>query len=87
MWLNSQPLKFVIYVSFDNITVMKREELMEIWHRSVDSKKRFLWIIRPDIVAGDDASGTRVPAELVEGTKERGSWWAAHVRGGCPEGH
>ena len=45
---------------------------MEIWHGLVDSKKRFLWAIRPDMVAGDDAGGDRVPAELVQGTRERG---------------
>jgi hypothetical protein len=56
--------------------MMNKNELMEIWYGLVKSKKRFLWVIRPDMVAGkDDNDG--VPAELVEGTKERGfmvSW-------------
>ncbi|TKY69970.1 7-deoxyloganetic acid glucosyltransferase [Spatholobus suberectus] len=70
-WLDSQPLKSVIYVSFGSITTMTRERLMEFWHGLVNSKKRFLWVMQPDMVAGED-SEYRVPAEVVEGTKERG---------------
>lgn len=43
---------------------------MEIWHGLVNSKKRFLWAIRPDMVAGKGEED--LPTELAEGTKERG---------------
>ncbi|KAL9328545.1 hypothetical protein ACSQ67_003548 [Phaseolus vulgaris] len=70
-WLDSQPLKSVLYVSFGSITTITRERLMEFWYGLVNSKKRFLWVIRPDMVAGED-NNDRVPAEVEEGTKERG---------------
>nr|AGZ84549.1 glycosyltransferase KGT31 [Pueraria montana var. lobata] len=70
-WLDSQPLKSVIYVSFGSITTLTRERLLEFWYGLVDSKKRFLWVVRPDMVAGKENDG-RIPEELEEGTKERG---------------
>jgi hypothetical protein len=75
-WLDAQPLKSVIYVSFGSIAKMTKNELMEFWYGLVNSKKRFLWVIRPDMVDGKDGD-SQTPAELVEGTKERGylvSW-------------
>ncbi|KAM4093872.1 hypothetical protein ACB094_06G151900 [Castanea mollissima] len=71
VWLDAQPLKSVIYVSFGSITVMTKEELMEFWYGLVNSKKRFLWAIRPDLVTQKDGEG-QIPLELVEGTKDRG---------------
>jgi hypothetical protein len=70
-WLDAQPFKSVIYVSFGSITTMTKDALMEFWHGLVNSKKRFLWAIRPDLVDGKGGDG-QTPAELVEGTKERG---------------
>ncbi|XP_028785156.1 7-deoxyloganetic acid glucosyltransferase [Neltuma alba] len=69
-WLDAQPPKSVIYVSFGSITTISRDMLTEIWYGLVNSKKRFLWVIRPDMVAEQD--GKDLPLELVEGTKERG---------------
>ena len=70
-WLNSQPPKSVIYVSFGSIAVLTKNDLMEIWYGLVNSKKRFLWVIRPDLVTGEGGDGP-VPAELEEATSERG---------------
>ncbi|XP_042018116.1 7-deoxyloganetic acid glucosyl transferase-like isoform X1 [Salvia splendens] len=70
-WLNSQPPRSVIYVSFGSITVVTREQLMEFWHGLVNSSQRFLWVMRPDSVAGKEG-GDDVPEEVVEGTKEKG---------------
>ena len=50
VWLDAQPLKSVIYVSFGSVTVMTKDELMEFWYGLVSSKKRFLWAIRPGLV-------------------------------------
>jgi len=67
-WLNSQPLKSVIYVSFGSSTAMKREEIIEIWHGLLNSKKQFLWVIRPNMVQEKG-----LLSELEEGTsKEKG---------------
>ena len=45
---------------------------MEIWHGLVNSKRRFLWVVRADVMAAGQGGDDRVPAELVEGTKDRG---------------
>ncbi|XP_057789007.1 7-deoxyloganetic acid glucosyl transferase-like [Salvia miltiorrhiza] len=76
-WLNAQPRRSVIYVSFGSITVVTREQLMEFWHGLVNSSQRFLWVMRQDSVTGKDGDD-RVPAELPEGTNEKGYFvkWA-----------
>nr|POE87077.1 7-deoxyloganetic acid glucosyltransferase [Quercus suber] len=71
VWLDAQPLKSVIYVSFGSITVLTKDKLMEFWYGLVNSKKRFLWAVRPDLVIQKDGEG-QIPVELVEGTKDRG---------------
>ncbi|KAM7499317.1 hypothetical protein LguiA_023731 [Lonicera macranthoides] len=70
-WLDRQPLKSVLYVSFGSITTLKREELMEFWYGLVNSGQRFLWVRRPDSVSGEN-DDDEIPAEVVEGTRERG---------------
>ncbi|KAL6980621.1 7-deoxyloganetic acid glucosyltransferase [Sarracenia purpurea var. burkii] len=70
-WLDQQPYKSVIYVSFGSLATMTREQLLEIWHGLVNAGKRFLWVIRPDSVNGDDWE-RQIPVELREGTKDRG---------------
>ena len=75
-WLDAQPLKSVIYVSFRSITVMTKDELMEFWYGLVNSKQWYLWAIGPNLVAQKYDEG-QIPVELVEGTKDRGcmvSW-------------
>ncbi|KAF8397372.1 hypothetical protein HHK36_016285 [Tetracentron sinense] len=70
-WLDSQPLKSVLYVSFGSLAVVTRDELLEFWYGLVNSRQRFLWAIRPDSIAEKEGNG-QIPLELVEGTKERG---------------
>ncbi|XP_057789011.1 7-deoxyloganetic acid glucosyl transferase-like [Salvia miltiorrhiza] len=70
-WLDAQPRRSVIYVSFGSITVVTREQLMEFWHGLVNSSQRFLWVMRPDSIIGKNGSD-QIPAELAEGTKEKG---------------
>jgi UDP:flavonoid glycosyltransferase YjiC (YdhE family) len=71
-WLDAQPFKSVIYVSFGSTTTTTKDVLMEFWHNLVSSKKRFLWVIRPDLVDGNHADGQTLTPELVERTKEKG---------------
>uniref|UniRef100_A0A5B7A6W3 Putative UDP-glucosyltransferase family 1 protein n=1 Tax=Davidia involucrata TaxID=16924 RepID=A0A5B7A6W3_DAVIN len=70
-WLDAQPLKSVIYVSFGSSTIITRDQVMEFWHGLVHSGKRFLWVNRPDSVAGKDGL-SQIPAEVFDGTKDRG---------------
>ncbi|AES77507.2 putative 7-deoxyloganetin glucosyltransferase [Medicago truncatula] len=51
-WLESKGLESVVYVSFGSITVMTQEQLLEFAWGLANSKKPFLWIIRPDLVIG-----------------------------------
>ncbi|PIA54527.1 hypothetical protein AQUCO_00900820v1 [Aquilegia coerulea] len=78
-WLDSQPLKSVVYVSFGSIALMTRNEMLEFWHGLVNSGKRFLWVIRPDSVKDNDQK-SQIPTELTEGTKDRG-----YMVGWCPQ--
>lgn len=52
-----------------SITVMTEDQLKEFAWGLANSNQTFLWIIRPDLVAGDMAV---LPPEFVEATKERG---------------
>ncbi|KAL8097467.1 hypothetical protein AgCh_030556 [Apium graveolens] len=73
-WLDCKEANSVLYVNFGSITVMSAEHLSEFAWGLANSKKQFLWIIRPDVVTGDSAM---LPPEFVTETKDRGiiaSW-------------
>ncbi|KAH0465565.1 hypothetical protein IEQ34_005668 [Dendrobium chrysotoxum] len=63
-WLDSQPDRSVVYVSFGSIALLMEEEFMEFWNGLVNSGYRFLWVVRPDLVA--NATVTFKLAELEE---------------------
>ncbi|XP_026659247.1 myricetin 3-O-rhamnoside 1,2-glucosyltransferase UGT709G2-like isoform X2 [Phoenix dactylifera] len=69
-WLDSQPQRSVVYISFGSVTMMSRDELMEFWHGLVDSGKRFLWVVRPDLAEGKIEEA--IQEDLEKETKERG---------------
>ncbi|XP_059653293.1 7-deoxyloganetin glucosyltransferase-like [Cornus florida] len=73
-WLNTKQTNSVVYVNFGSITVMTPQQLTEFARGLANSQKPFLWIIRPDLVTGENAI---LPAEFLHETKERGmlaSW-------------
>ncbi|XP_022978080.1 7-deoxyloganetic acid glucosyltransferase-like [Cucurbita maxima] len=70
-WLDAQPSKSVIYVSFGSVVVMGDGQFREFWHGLVNSGRRFLWVVRPNSVAGEDGENG-ILEELEKGTKERG---------------
>jgi hypothetical protein len=73
-WLDSKEPNSVVYVNFGSITVMTSDQLTEFAWGLANSDQTFLWVIRPDLVAGDSAM---LPPEFVSATKERGlfaSW-------------
>ncbi|KAL0382125.1 UNVERIFIED_CONTAM: 7-deoxyloganetic acid glucosyl transferase [Sesamum calycinum] len=61
-WLDDQPLKSVVFVSFGNMTVLKSQQLVEFWYGLVNSGKPFLWVVPANLTAG-----CRIPTELIEG--------------------
>ncbi|KAH7683817.1 UDP-glucuronosyl/UDP-glucosyltransferase protein [Dioscorea alata] len=73
-WLDKQKVGSVVYVNFGSITVMTKEQLGEFAWGLANSKHPFLWVIRPDLVAGEKAM---LPEGFIEETKGRGvmaSW-------------
>ncbi|CAL2268237.1 unnamed protein product [Prunus armeniaca] len=67
-WLDSQPSKSVIYVSFGTLVHLTRAQVIEFWYGLVNSGHPFLWVMKSDITSGDH----QIPGELEKGTKERG---------------
>ncbi|KAM5580258.1 7-deoxyloganetin glucosyltransferase-like [Rosa sericea] len=73
-WLNGKIPNSVVYVNFGSVVVMTPQHLIEFAWGLANSKLSFLWVIRPDLVAGESAI---LPPEFVAETKERGliaSW-------------
>ncbi|KAL2342090.1 hypothetical protein Fmac_010030 [Flemingia macrophylla] len=67
-WLESKEPRSVVYVNFGNITVMSTEQLLEFAWGLANSKKPFLWIIRPDLVIGGSVI---LSSEFVNETRHR----------------
>lgn len=49
-WLDSQPLRSTIYVSFGTQVKFKPNQLQELWHGLIDCDYPFLLVIRPDLI-------------------------------------
>ncbi|WCJ19589.1 UDP-Glycosyltransferase superfamily protein [Euphorbia peplus] len=77
-WLDEQPEKSVLYVSFGSVASVTVDQIMELWHGVTNSKTRFLWVMRPDLLIDEDGNVlAKVPPEFDIGLKERGyvvSW-------------
>ncbi|XP_010032068.2 7-deoxyloganetic acid glucosyl transferase [Eucalyptus grandis] len=69
-WLDKQPPKSVVYVSFGSITTLNRHDFTEFWYGLVNSGRRFLWVLRSDSLP--EGSSGAVPEELREAAAERG---------------
>ncbi|KAF8411204.1 hypothetical protein HHK36_003748 [Tetracentron sinense] len=67
-WLDSREPNSVVYVNIGSITVMTPQHMIEFAWGLASSKKTFLWIIRPDLIMGDEAI---LPLEFITDTKER----------------
>ncbi|XVE76470.1 hypothetical protein DITRI_Ditri12bG0175800 [Diplodiscus trichospermus] len=75
-WLDSQPSKAVVFVSFGSLVSLTHDQMLEFWHGLVNSDKPFLWVIRPDSIIGEGDAG-KIMMDLEETTKGKGlivSW-------------
>ncbi|XP_020683261.1 7-deoxyloganetic acid glucosyltransferase-like, partial [Dendrobium catenatum] len=63
IWLDAQPDRSVVYVSFGSLAQLTREEFLEFRHGFVNSGHRFLWVVRPDLVAGGTLAVEMVESE------------------------
>ncbi|CAF1979152.1 BnaC07g48400D [Brassica napus] len=73
-WLDTKAPDSVVYVNFGSITVTSGKQLAEFALGLAGSGEEFLWVIRPDLVAGEAAV---VPPEFLVETRDRGmmaSW-------------
>ncbi|KAL6961948.1 7-deoxyloganetin glucosyltransferase [Sarracenia purpurea var. burkii] len=76
-WLDSKEPDSVVYVNFGSITFITTEQLVEFGWGLANSHHNFLWIIRSDLVTGNEGNSVVLPQEFIEETKERGliaSW-------------
>ncbi|KAJ0088605.1 hypothetical protein Patl1_33262 [Pistacia atlantica] len=74
-WLESKEPNSVIYVNFGSITVMTKEQLIEVGMGLANSGHPFLWILRDDMVIGDLES--EFVEEIIILSKQKGfiaSW-------------
>ncbi|XP_061371898.1 7-deoxyloganetin glucosyltransferase-like [Gastrolobium bilobum] len=76
-WLDSQEPNSVLYVNFGSVIVMSPQQLVEFAWGLANSKKNFLWVIRPDLVKGE---ASIVPPEIVAEIKDKGL-----MVGWCPQ--
>ncbi|XP_021770879.1 UDP-glycosyltransferase 708C2-like [Chenopodium quinoa] len=73
-WLDNQPSKSVVYVSFGSKTVMSKDQIREIGDGLERSGLRFLWVIKTTVVDKEDKEELRdlLSEAFFENTKERG---------------
>lgn len=70
-WLDKQPPKSVIYISFGSLVTLDKKMLTEIAWSLAKSNQRFLWAVRPGSVC-DSEWMEFLPEDFIEETKERG---------------
>lgn len=67
-WLDEKEPGSVLYVNYGSITVLTNDQLIEFAWGLADSGCQFLWVIRPDLVEGENAL---LPAEFATEIKPR----------------
>ncbi|XP_074269743.1 UDP-glycosyltransferase 708C1-like [Silene latifolia] len=73
-WLDEQPLKSVVFVSFGSRTAMSKEQIKEIGEGLAQSGIRFLWVIKTAVVDKEDKEELveLLGEAFFEETKDRG---------------
>nr|GEY49000.1 UDP-glycosyltransferase 13-like [Tanacetum cinerariifolium] len=73
-WLDQQPPKSVVYVSFGSRTAMSRDQIRELGKGLDESGLKFLWVLKAKIVDKDDGEGLEeiVGDSFIERTKHKG---------------
>ncbi|KAK2437927.1 linamarin synthase [Trifolium repens] len=70
-WLDKFEPCSVLYVNYGSITFMSDHHLKEFAWGIANSKLPFLWIMRPDVVMGENET-ISLPQEFLDETNERG---------------
>ncbi|KAF3617571.1 putative protein CMSS1-like [Capsicum annuum] len=69
-WLNKQPPRLVLYVSFGTATLFSDREIKELAMGLEQSKQSFLWVLK-DADRCDIFTGEAIKIEMPEGFEER----------------
>ncbi|GLJ56136.1 hypothetical protein SUGI_1205100 [Cryptomeria japonica] len=69
-WLDSKPKNSVVYVSFGSYAHVSKAQIHEMAIGLLHSKRPFIWVLRPDIVASDVQD--ILPEGFMEDSKEQG---------------
>ncbi|GMH19075.1 hypothetical protein Nepgr_020916 [Nepenthes gracilis] len=64
-WLDAQPPKSVLYVSFGSVASIDEDEFSETAWGLVNSNQPFLWVVRPGLVRGS-ARAFQVPDGILD---------------------
>nr|UHH90541.1 UDP-glycosyltransferase [Nicotiana benthamiana] len=83
-WLNKQPPRSVLYVSFGTTTSFSYREIKELAMGLEQSKQKFIWVLR-DADRGDIFTGEDRKVELPEGFEERVKEVGLVVRDWAPQ--
>ncbi|XP_060186336.1 zeatin O-glucosyltransferase-like [Lycium barbarum] len=83
-WLDNQPPRSVLYVSFGSSTTFSDEEIKELAMGLERSKQKFVWVLR-DADRGDIFTGKARRFELPEGFEERVKGVGLVVREWAPQ--
>ncbi|XP_074279908.1 UDP-glycosyltransferase 76B1-like [Silene latifolia] len=70
-WLNTQPPKTVLYVSFGSIAVISETEFLEMAWGLANSRQPFLWVVRPGL-SKDSELSEMLPVGYSQIVGERG---------------
>ncbi|TVU39886.1 hypothetical protein EJB05_13330, partial [Eragrostis curvula] len=70
IWLDTQPSRSVLYVSFGSLASMDSNEFFEVAWGLANSGHPFLWVLRPDLV--HDSNGLCLPDGFEDAIEGRG---------------
>ncbi|XP_076904768.1 UDP-glycosyltransferase 76B1-like [Bidens hawaiensis] len=70
-WLDKQPPKSVVYVSFGSVAHITKSEFQEVAHGLDNIGLPFLWVVRPGIVVGSEWLEA-LPEKFLERMGDRG---------------
>nr|BEP30493.1 flavonoid C-glucosyltransferase-like protein [Dahlia pinnata] len=73
-WLDQQPLRSVVFVSFGNRTALSREQITELGNGLEGSGHRFLWVLKSTIVDKEDTQKVEelVGDSFIQRNKDKG---------------
>lgn len=73
-WLNEQPAKSVVYISFGSRTAMSKDQIRALGEGLDRSGHRFLWVLKGNEVDKEDKEGLHemVSESFLERTKNKG---------------